>query len=274
MSLGNTSTRILVSVIFIPLIILSSYFGGLFFLTFISAVGLTAYYEFDSMAKNKNSFSATFVGLLSVLSLITDAYFNFVEVSMLVYIIVISIFLFELFRNKNSAILNIGATLLGVFYIGLFSRSIIEIREFFKSDYLNGGLIIIALLISIWLCDSAAFFVGSAIGKHKMFPRVSPKKSWEGAIAGFAFSVGGMVIMRMLFLQFLSFYDALIIGVLVGIIGQMGDLTESLLKRDAGVKDSSNLIPGHGGIFDRFDSLLLSAPAVLLYLSFFVKHRF
>lgn len=270
MALGNTATRILVSVIFIPLIVLSSYFGGLFFLGFISVIGLTAFYEFSTMAKNKSAHAAAPLGLAAVLALISDAYFNFVEINVLICFIMIAIVIFELFRNKDSAILNIGAALLGIFYIGLFSRAIIQIREFFKTDYANGGLLIIAVLIAIWVCDSAAFFVGSAIGKHRLFPRVSPKKSWEGAIAGFIFSVGAMIVTKFLFLNFLSLLDVIIIGVLVGIIGQMGDLTESLLKRDAGVKDSSNIIPGHGGIFDRFDSLLLTAPAVYLYLYFFV----
>ncbi|MGE5682809.1 MAG: phosphatidate cytidylyltransferase [Bacillota bacterium] len=270
MSLGNTATRVLVSVIFIPLIILSSYFGGLFFLAFISAVGLAAYYEFDRMARNKNAFADTFIGLITVFALITDAYFNYVEVSIIIYLSMVILLLVELFRNKASAILNSGATLLGIFYIGLFSRAIIQIREFFKeSSYNEGGLLIISILVSIWLCDSAAFFIGSAIGKHRLFPRVSPKKSWEGAIAGFLFAVIGMIAAKYLLLSFITLTDSIVIGILAGTVGQMGDLTESLLKRDAGVKDSSNLIPGHGGIFDRFDSLLLTAPVVYLYLYFF-----
>jgi len=97
--------------------------------------------------------------------------------------------------------------------------------------------------------------------------RVSPKKSWEGAVAGFIFSVIGMVASKSLMLEFLSTFDAIIIGIIVGVFGQIGDLVESLIKRDANVKDSSSLIPGHGGILDRFDSLLFSAPIIYLYLS-------
>lgn len=270
MSLGNTATRILVSVVFIPLILLSSYFGGLFFLIFISAVGIAAFFEFSRMAENKEAYSSLFVGLPAVLALIADAYFKFAGAELLSFFIVILLLITELFRNKKSAILNLGSSLIGIFYIGYFARSIISLREFFDV-YLNGGLLIIALFIGIWICDSAAFFVGTAIGKHKMFPRVSPKKSWEGAVAGFLFSTAAMAGMKYLFMDFLSLTDALIIGIITGTIGQMGDLIESLLKRDAGVKDSSNLIPGHGGIFDRFDSLLVTAPAVYIYLSVFAR---
>ena len=149
----------------------------------------------------------------------------------------------------------------------------IGIREFFPNIddlYSRGGYLIISVFASIWICDSAAFFGGTALGKHKLFPRVSPKKSWEGAIFGFVFSIIAMYLAKVLVLDFLSLKDALIIGVLIGIFGQVGDLIESLLKRDAGIKDSSNLIPGHGGIFDRFDSLFFSAPIVFMYLVYFV----
>ena len=112
--------------------------------------------------------------------------------------------------------------------------------------------------------------MGTAFGKHKLFPRVSPNKSWEGAIAGFVFAIITMIAAKATVIDLLTLYDAVIIGIIVGIIGQMGDLVESLVKRDAGVKDSSAIIPGHGGIFDRFDSLLLTAPVVYLYLSIFV----
>ena len=181
---------------------------------------------------------------------------------------------FELFRKKGSAIANIGSTLMSVFYIGFFASAIIGIREIYPdigSLYGRGGYIIISIFTTIWICDSAAFFGGTAFGKHKLFPRVSPKKSWEGAIFGFLFAIGTMALAKVVILDFLSWQTIISIGFIIGVFGQIGDLIESLFKRSANVKDSSNLIPGHGGIFDRFDSLLFSSPIIFLYLSYFGK---
>jgi phosphatidate cytidylyltransferase len=199
--------------------------------------------------------------------------------------------LIELFRNNGSPVLNLSVTLFGLLYISLFFGTLIGIREvfmpldfpmlrFFTSEssftdpetvgrvYRWGGYTVISILATIWICDSAAFHVGSAVGRHKLFPRVSPNKSWEGAVAGFVAAVAAAVAAKFLVLDYLSTGSAIVIGALVGLFGQLGDLVESLLKRDAGIKDSSGLIPGHGGVFDRFDSLLLVAPLVYLYLDF------
>ena len=184
------------------------------------------------------------------------------------------LFLIELFRKKNSAIFNTGSTLAGIFYIGLFSSALIKIRELYNISsfiYDRGGLIIISLLLTIWICDSAAFFIGSPFGKHKLYPRISPNKSWEGAIAGFVFSIFTVIALKSIMLDFLSWRDIIIMGVVVGVFGQIGDLIESLIKRDANVKDSSSLIPGHGGLFDRFDSLLFTAPIIYLYFHLLVQ---
>jgi phosphatidate cytidylyltransferase len=99
--------------------------------------------------------------------------------------------------------------------------------------------------------------------------RVSPNKTWEGAGFGFVFAVITIVLAKIIILNFLSLGTAIAIGIIIGLFGQIGDLIESLFKRDAGVKDSSSVIPGHGGIFDRFDSLLYTAPVILLYLKYF-----
>ncbi len=196
----------------------------------------------------------------------------------------------ELFRNDGSAILNLSTTLFGVMYVALFFGTWIGIREMFTSVdppvahhflmrgldtgeraiYAFGGATVISVFAMIWICDSAAFHVGRSIGKHKLFPRVSPNKSWEGAIAGFLGAIAAAVAARYLVLGYLSLPQAVMLGAIVGTVGQLGDLLESLLKRDAGVKDSSNLIPGHGGVLDRFDSLLLVSPVVYLYLDFIV----
>ena len=102
-----------------------------------------------------------------------------------------------------------------------------------------------------------------------MFPRISPNKSWEGALLGFLFAILTMLLAKLIVLDFLSWTNVIVLGIIIGIIGQLGDLVESSIKRDAGIKDSSSIIPGHGGIFDRFDSLLFSAPAIWLYLKYF-----
>jgi phosphatidate cytidylyltransferase len=269
MALGNTATRILVSAVAIPLILLVSYLGGIFFLVFVAAIGIISYYEFSGLVVKKSVYTYLPLGILSTILLIVNSYYRFVSFELLLISIVIVFVLIELFRNKDSAILNLGASFLGVLYIGLFSGTIISVREYFPENYIFGGYLIISLFITIWICDSAAFFLGTAFGKHKLFPRVSPKKSWEGAIAGFIFAVLTMITLKYILLSSFSLIDSIVIGTIIGSIGQIGDLVESLIKRDAGVKDSSNLIPGHGGIFDRFDSLMLSSPAIFLYLSFF-----
>lgn len=273
MAIGNTSTRIIVSLIAIPLIIAACFYGGIPFLFFTLFIGLVAFWEFAKLAQNKKANVNIMLGYLSVAIIIFNSYLKFTDVSTILIGSTVLIFLTELFRNKDSAIINIGTTLLGVIYFGVLSSSILLIREVFSGNnllYAEGGYLIISILISIWVCDSAAFFLGSAFGKHKLFPRVSPNKSWEGAIAGFIFSIISMLIAKFYFVDFLSLQDAIVMGIIVGTVGQMGDLVESLIKRDAGVKDSSALIPGHGGILDRFDSLLLTAPVVYLYLHFFV----
>lgn len=202
----------------------------------------------------------------------------------------VALSLAELFRNKGSAIINLSTTIFGILYISLFFGTFVGLRELFSSFdppvagyflsrigsdspemiYRAGGFTVISVFAMIWICDSAAFHVGMAMGRRKLFPRVSPNKSWEGALAGYAFAIITAIAAKYVVLDYLSLGSAIILGMIVGLVGQLGDLMESLLKRDAGVKDSSALIPGHGGAFDRFDSLLLVSPLVFLYLDFVV----
>jgi len=272
MAIGNTAKRVLVSVIAIPLILAACYFGNLYFFIFVLLIGLASFYEFSLLAKNKGVSANIWIGLLAVAFLILNQFDLLFDTYSFFLILIAVLSLIELFRNKDSAIMNVGVTLLGIFYTGLFASSLIGIREFYSGNndmYLRGGFIIISMFATIWICDSAAFFGGTAMGKHKLFPRVSPKKSWEGAIFGFIFAIISMILAKMLIVEFLSWKSVISIGIIIGIFGQLGDLIESLFKRDAGVKDSSSIIPGHGGIFDRFDSLLYTAPIILMYLKYF-----
>lgn len=269
MSGNKTGTRIIVSVAAIPFIGLAAYFGGILFLIFVLGIALISFFEFSILVKSKGTNPNLIFGLTSVVLILLNVYFEWLDFYILILLISFILLIVELYRDNNSAILNLGSTFLGIFYIGVFSASLLSIRELFNFSnqlYEQGGLLIIALFVTIWICDSAAFFLGTAFGKHKLFPRVSPKKSWEGAIAGFIFSILTMIAAHFILLDFLSLVDSFIIGTIVGTVGQIGDLIESLIKRDANVKDSSALIPGHGGVFDRFDSLLFSAPAVYVYL--------
>lgn len=270
--MSNGVVRVLVSVAAIPLIIAASYFGNYFFLIFVLAISLISYYEFSVLVKNKNISPSSTLGLISVALIVLNEYFQLFDTYSLVFLIFAILSANELFRNKGSAIINLGSTLLSVSYVGFFSAALISIREFFTDDnYVNGGYTIISMLAAIWICDSAAYYVGTAFGKHKLFPRVSPNKSWEGAAAGFVFAVITMVIAKNFILDFLSWNTVIGIAVVIGVLGQIGDLIESLFKRDAQVKDSSTLIPGHGGVFDRFDSLLFSAPFIIFILKLFEK---
>lgn len=213
---------------------------------------------------------------------------QFQLVVMLLFLCVV--LLSELFRTKGSPLVNAGATVSGVLFISLFFGTLIGIRELFPYGFPVhkfrellpteggaralidhwGGMTVAAIIVSLWVCDTAAYFVGLAFGRHRLFERVSPKKSWEGAIAGFLGSMLTFVAAQQLLLPYLSTTHALALGSLIGVTGQLGDLVESRFKRDAGVKDSSTLIPGHGGVYDRFDSVVFVAPIAYLYIDFIV----
>ena len=271
MPLSNNALRVIVSIFAIPVILAASYFGNLFFLLLILLIAIISYYEFCMLVKKKEMFPNLWLGLISVTFIVINQSMHFWDIYSFILLLVVLLCVIELFRNKGSAIFNLGSTLLGVFYIGFSSSSIIAIREFYPNLgdlYLRGGYLIISILAAIWVCDSAAYYGGTALGKHKLFPRISPQKSWEGAIFGFIFAIVTMLLAKIIILNFLFLNTTILLGIIIGTIGQIGDLVESLFKRDAGVKDSSNIIPGHGGIFDRFDSLLFSAPVILLYLRY------
>jgi len=163
-------------------------------------------------------------------------------------------------RDSSGVIVDISTTLFGILYVSWFFSFMIKIR------YLAGGFgFLVALLLIVKLGDIGAYLIGSRWGKRPLLPHISPKKTVEGSIGGLLFSVLGALASK----TFLPFgYGQLVMtGVGLGILGQLGDLSESLLKRDCRIKDSSGILPGMGGILDQIDSLLFTAPVFYFYLS-------
>jgi phosphatidate cytidylyltransferase len=172
-------------------------------------------------------------------------------------------------RDDPAAMLDaIQTTLLPVLMVGLTLAHLIGLRSMGDE---TGRDLIFLLLMCVMFADTAAFYVGSAVGRTKMAPRLSPKKSWEGAIAAILASVGAAALASQWFYPELPLQHALVLGALLGPAGIMGDLAESVLKRAGGVKDSGRLLPGHGGVLDRTDSLLVAAPILYYYSTTFLQ---
>jgi len=172
------------------------------------------------------------------------------------------IFIFELYLKAENPFQNIACTLLGIIYVALpFSllNYITTTTQTYSYELLFGFFFI------IWSCDSGAYLVGSTIGKHKLFPRISPGKTWEGSIGGAIISYGVAYLISGWYTS-IDRIDWMVIATILIVIGTIGDLVESLFKRSINVKDSGTILPGHGGILDRFDSLIMSAPFVFTYL--------
>ena len=229
--------------------------------------------EFSVILTNKNiQISLTrfvFFGLLIGIS----SYFwgdKFFFLIILVGVLVNGII--QLIKNKlNDVIENLSSFLLGWLYVAVFFSFLILIRELPKSigiEYRIGGFWVIFLFICLWLTDTLAYFIGAPWGKHKILPGISPKKSWEGAMGGIIGAILSAFLAKGLFLKDISLFSLIPLSILIGVFGQVGDFVESSFKRTANLKDSSHIIPGHGGILDRFDSLLFSAPLVYYYLRF------
>ena len=274
--MNNFFQRLLVAVVGIPILLGAAIAGGIWFFLVMQIIAVGVLYELYRLAEKKQTHPHYIIGLAGLTGILiffgypslseifnmnqgmSEAY-NFITV-VAIFFVLISI-VYELYRYTGSSFLNIGTTMFGVLYVGVGLGTFIGLRELFDS-----GAIIILIFISIWVCDTAAYLGGIAIGKHKLYTAVSPNKTVEGAVFGFVFAIITSIVCKYIFVGDISFFDAFMIGLIVGIVGQVGDLAESMLKRDVGVKDSSSFFPGHGGFLDRFDSVMFVAPAVYLYV--------
>lgn len=208
-----------------------------------------------------------FIGsLLFVLSFLIEAGYIPGKYYFAIFPLASMVFLVKLYKKKDkSPFVNIAFFYLGITYVAL-PFTLINIIVFFHDSY--GYQILLGLLIIIWASDTGAYFAGSIFGRRKLFERISPKKSWEGSIGGGVVAlVCAFVISR--YYTDLNLLEWVIVGGIVVVAGTYGDLVESLFKRSMAIKDSGNVIPGHGGFLDRFDSLILSVPFVVVFLMLF-----
>jgi phosphatidate cytidylyltransferase len=192
-----------------------------------------------------------------------------VNLIVLNFIPLVLVFVLALFSGSSNPFSDIGLTLTGILYIALpFGLlNYFYLPSLFLNE-VNYGVLLGFFLI-LWLNDTAAYLVGSAIGKHHLFARISPKKTWEGSIGGALFALIAAWLLSDYF-EVLVLWQWLAIALIIVVFGTLGDLVESMLKRSLGIKDSGNILPGHGGLLDRFDAVLLSAPVVFVFIAVFI----
>jgi len=273
--LTELAKRSIVALFGVPILLSVIYLGNIYFAVALVIISSLSLWEFYGIVKNKGAIPLRKWGLFFNIVIWAILYFEYgsfyFNMSLLLALIlfIIGSFTIQLFRKNDDAIMNIATTLGGLIYINLMFTSLYIIREFhffFGKDLIfDPAILVFSFIVSIWVCDTAAYFIGSKFGKNKLLPEVSPKKSWEGAIAGFFGAVITTVIFNLVSNNF-SIFHSILMGSIVGVAGQIGDLAESQLKRDAHVKDSSSILPGHGGFLDRFDSIMFVSPLILIYL--------
>lgn len=266
--MNNFVKRTLSGILFVALIISSILLSSYTFALVFAIISVLAVREFhiltNSSSVNVNNIIAMFGAALLFTSSYVYASGLMSAIGYSVYgLFVVAVLILELYRKQVSPLNNWAFFIMGQVFIAL-PFSLLPLIAFVD---LYQPLILLAVFITIWVNDTGAYLVGVTMGKHRLFERISPKKSWEGFFGGALFALLSGYIFS-LFIPEITLVQWLIFSEIVVVFGTYGDLIESLLKRTVNVKDSSNLIPGHGGVLDRFDSMVLVAPVIYIYLNF------
>ncbi len=259
--------RVLTALVLVPLVLFGLLWGGIvFFKGLVFAVSFLCLYEYFSMTfETKPLFKA--FGILTGLLPVTIAMFkpggsNILFGIFLASLVAIILFLMT-YESHTDPFLSLAQFIFGSFYIGLFTSLIALI---YPMQY--GRLWIIFLLAVVVAADTGAYYIGSSIGKHKLCPHISKGKTVEGAIGGLMACALTAILSWIVFMRFSDLRILIPLAILLGVASQIGDLTESVIKRACGRKDSGSLLPGHGGMFDRVDGLLMAGP-VLFWILYF-----
>jgi len=263
MKKGGLGSRLLVAAWGIPLLLAATWFGGWWIAALIAGISVLGQIEYYRMQKNLMRNPFKWWGVVIGLSIVFTWKIGY-EVFHWVFCATFLVFaVYALLRGRSHQ--DIIATLGGVIYIPLLAGSFVFIRGW-EGGYIpdEGRWLTLGIWGAIWVCDTAAYAGGRFFGKHKLAPTISPNKTIEGFVFGFA----GAILFSIIWWKvgLIEFDVCLVSGIAAGLFGQIGDLAESSFKRECEVKDSSSVLPGHGGILDRFDSLLFAAPIVAMYL--------
>jgi len=220
----------------------------------MGAVACAAFYWLDPIAL------ATYHGLPEALQRLS---FEGSAIAAALAVVVPGLYYLFRFRDIPTVASRIAGTITGIVYAGFLTTYLAKLKLI---DPKHGGDTVVLVLLVAWLADTGGYFAGRFLGKKKLYEAVSPKKTWAGAYGGLAGSLVGVAVLKLAFATYLTWLDVFLIAIPGGILGQLGDLAESLIKRSVGVKDSGALLPGHGGILDRIDAVLFIAPYVYTYL--------
>lgn len=273
--MNDLTKRIITGILFVVVLLLAIItnkytLAGLFYI--ISMGGLYEFYMLmEKVGFKPKKSAAMFVGTIiyGIIAMYSFGNFSFAYL-LFIFPLLVSLVALELFRKSKDPITNISFSVMGILYVVIP----LSIVNFFAYDprYYNemdintnnySSLLLVGFFVIQWANDSGAYIFGSLLGKYKLFERISPNKTWEGFYGGALLAV----ITAIIFGQFDgTVIHWIVVALIIVVFGTLGDLTESQIKRSCGVKDSGNILPGHGGILDRFDGVLFSAPFVLAYL--------
>jgi len=237
------------------------------FFCFIQIVILAALFEFYNLPLKKRIFAHKTIGILLALIIGLSFYFDefYLELAIFVGLLLVGVY-FVLYMNKLEKLVqfpaSIALTFFGAFYLSFTLNHFVFLRDE------RGPFIVYFLLAVISIADTASYFFGKLLGRHKLAPMASPSKTWEGAFAGLPGACIAAVLVQQILFKDAVLWKIILIAVLVNIVAQISDLIESLFKRAVGVKDSSRMLPGHGGFLDRVDSLVLATPFFYYLLKF------
>ncbi|MBN2279556.1 MAG: phosphatidate cytidylyltransferase [Candidatus Marinimicrobia bacterium] len=270
-------TRILIGIIGIPAILYVIYIGGFSFLAFMAIVSAISQYEFYKMFRAHKGLESYYVHAIIfgfiwlLITYFAPEYFY--------HAVLVPTMLFLILNLRGDIIRStekFSITVAGYLYIPVLISTLVMIRQLWNYSIMKDGgswKMVMVLFVAVWINDTFAFAFGSLFGRHKLSPKISPNKSREGSIAGI---IGATITVFIFYFchmlpEFFTLYHTMVLSLILGIFPQLGDLAESMMKRDSGVKDSGTLLLGHGGVLDRFDAIFMTAPAVYLFLDLSLK---
>jgi phosphatidate cytidylyltransferase len=264
------STRLITALVAIPILIFLIVQGGMVFAVFLAAVATITLWEYFRIVFHRGDRSpfeiVACIGYLMGAAMVIGAHFGGIAAAcgiLAANLIVTGVASLFLFHKDRSVFDAIACQAMGMTYVPLLISAIVMIR-----DGADGIAWLFFMLFLVFVGDTGAYYAGKNLGRHKLWPSVSPKKTVEGALGGLGASIIVGALYRTFFLSHLPWGGCLALFVCVGVVAPLGDLFESVLKRGGDIKDSGNILPGHGGLLDRIDALLFAAPIVYAFKTY------